>query len=34
MAACVTAIAVPEGLDQAAVCDYVRARLRRDDLRQ
>jgi pyridoxamine---pyruvate transaminase len=26
MAACVTAIAVPEGLDQAAVCDYVRAR--------
>ncbi len=26
MAASVTAIAVPDGLDQAAVCDYVRAR--------
>jgi pyridoxamine---pyruvate transaminase len=26
MAACVTVIAVPDGLDQAAVCDHVRAR--------
>jgi pyridoxamine--pyruvate transaminase len=26
MAPCVTAVAVPAGLDQAAVCDYVRAR--------
>ncbi len=26
MSACVTAVAVPDGLDQAAVCDYVRAR--------
>ena len=26
MSPCVTAVAVPEGLDQAAVCDYVRAR--------
>jgi pyridoxamine---pyruvate transaminase len=26
MSACVTAVAVPDGLDQAAVCDYVRTR--------
>ena len=26
MSACVTAVAVPDGLDQAAVCDHVRAR--------
>jgi pyridoxamine--pyruvate transaminase len=26
MSPCVTAVAVPDGLDQAAVCDYVRAR--------